>query len=315
MSGRSATTSRRTGGPRGAHPAIPEAASSRTSGSQAHARPRRRARSRARTRAPLLGAGRLLAVVLAAALVAALLWLLNGPWLRIGSVGWAGTRYTSDQQVAKLLEPLKGSSLLTLDDAALAARLTSLPPVRAASVDPTLPGGIAVRLQEKAPTLVWQTAAGRLVIAADGVIFGDLAFSQTLPSELTRVPFVVDRRADSREFAVGEAVPEPERSIALRLTSLNPAALGSSAKSLQVRIDDRCGFVISPRSGPDWAAAIGLYAMEAGSTGTTARLEAQITAIRTLFAAHRESTIGWVDARNPGKVYWRPIGSGGSGAC
>jgi hypothetical protein len=39
-----------------------------------------------------------------------------------------------------------------------------------------------------------------------------------------------------------------------------------------------------------------------------ARLERQVTAVRTLFASRPEAEIGWVDVRNPGKVYFRAKG-------
>ena len=314
MSGRSAASSSRGAVRRdGARPAAPDGTPSRKSGAQARAR--RRPRPRARTRVPLLGAGRLLALVLAGALVAGFLWLLEGPWLRIGSMALAGAHYTSGDAVAAILEPLKGSSLLTLDDTAVAARLTSLPAVRAAHVEPTLPGGISVQLEEKAPALIWQTSAVRLVVAADGAVFGKTALAASLAPPLAALPLVDDRRRASLDIYIGDRVPEPERSIALRLAAINPATLGSKAKALQVRLDDRCGFVIAPRSGAGWAAAMGLYGMDPDPTATAARIGAQVAAIRTLFAAHRESSVGWVDARNPGRVYWRPNGPDGSDAC
>src|SRR4029077_11000135 len=67
----------------GAHPVGPDGAPVRRSGTQAQASPRRRSRPRARTRTQLLGTGRLLALVLAAGLAAGLVWLLQGPWLRV----------------------------------------------------------------------------------------------------------------------------------------------------------------------------------------------------------------------------------------
>ncbi|TMB81230.1 MAG: hypothetical protein E6J39_11180 [Chloroflexi bacterium] len=243
----------------------------------------------------MLGAGRLLALVLAATLVAGFLWLLEGPWLRIGSVAWAGARYTSGNDVAAILEPLKGSSLLTLDDTAVAARLTS-------------------QLEEKAPALIWQTSAVRLVVAADGAVFGETALGASL-APLAGLPLVDDRRRASLDIYIGDRIPEPEWSIAIRLAAINPATLGSKAKALQVRLDDRCGFVIAPRNGAGWATAMGLYGMDPDPTATATRIGAQVAAIRTLFAAHRESTVGWVDARNPGRVYWRPNGPDRSDAC
>jgi hypothetical protein len=37
-----------------------------------------------------------------------------------------------------------------------------------------------------------------------------------------------------------------------------------------------------------------------------ARIERQVGGVRTLFAEEPETTIGWLDVRNPGRVYWRP---------
>ena len=253
--------------------------------------------------------------MLAAALAAGFVWLLQGPWLRVGSVAWSGARYTSGEQVEAILAPLRGSSLLTLDDAAVAARLTSLPAVSSARVEPTLPGGISVAIEEKAPTLVWQTSAVRLLVANDGVVFGDLSLSTPLPAALARLPFVDDQRGSSLDFFIGDRIPDAERSIALRLAAINPLMLGSTAKGLRVRLDDQCGYVISPTSGANWSAAIGLSGMDPNSAAMAAGIDARVAAVRTLFATHPERGIRWVDARNPGKVYWRPNGPGGSDAC
>jgi len=253
--------------------------------------------------------------VLAAGLVGALLWLVNGPLLRVRSVAWAGTRYTTDDQVAAILEPLKGSSLLTLDDAAVAGRLASLPGVRAAQVEPTLPGGLSVQLQEKAAALVWQTSAARLLVAADGMVFGHVSRTTPMPGNLAALPLVDDRRAAALDIFVGDRIPDIERSMALRLAAINPLALGSKARGLLVRLDDACGYVLVPRGGASWAAAIGLSGTDQQSAVTASDIDAHVAAVRTLFAAHPESTVGWVDARNPGKVYWRANGPGGSDAC
>jgi POTRA domain, FtsQ-type len=253
--------------------------------------------------------------VLAAALAAGFAWLLQGPWLRVSSATWSGARYTSAEQVAAILAPLRGSSLLTLDDAAVAAQVASLPAVQSATVEPTLPGGISVAIQEKVPALVWQTSAVRLLVADDGVVFGDLSLSTPLPAALARLPLIDDRRDTSLDFFIGDRIPDAERSIALRLSAINPVALGSTAKGLRVRLDDQCGYVISPSSGASWSAAIGLSGMDPNSAAMSAGIDARVAAVRTLFAAHSERGIRWVDARNPGKVYWRANGPGGSDAC
>jgi len=59
-----------------------------------------------------------------------------------------------------------------------------------------------------------------------------------------------------------------------------------------------------------WQVALGVYGIDPRETATEAdeRLERQVAAVRTLFAAHAEDEVGWVDVRNPGKVYFRAKG-------
>jgi hypothetical protein len=70
---------------------------------------------------------------------------------------------------------------------------------------------------------------------------------------------------------------------------------------------DEYGFIIASRA-PVWRAALGFYGLDPREEASVAdeRLEAQVAAIRTLFATRPESSVTWLDARNPGKVYWAP---------
>jgi cell division septal protein FtsQ len=309
--------------PRGASPATPHVASSPRprAGGRAAARQRRSTGSHARRTGPRLraprlrlpGGGRIGAALLAALFAAALVYLVDGPWLRISSVAWAGTRYADPDELSAILTPLRGTSLLALDSRLLSARLRGLPAVAEADVEPQLPGGVSVTVQEKTPAVIWQTNAVRLLVARDGVVFGEIALSAKLPAQVAGLPLVDDRRRSSHDLNPGDRIPADERSLALRLDTLDPALLGSRATSLDVRIDERCGYVVSPSKG-GWSAAFGMYGPSAGDA-SPADIDAQVAAVRTLFAAHRENTIGWVDVRNPGKVYWRPNGPGGSNAC
>jgi hypothetical protein len=76
-----------------------------------------------------------------------------------------------------------------------------------------------------------------------------------------------------------------------------------------VRLDDEYGFrLVAADQG--WEAALGVFGLDPRETVAEAeeRLERQVAAVRTLFAEHDESTLGWVDVRNPGKVYFRAKG-------
>ncbi len=269
------------------------------------ARPRQPVRARLATRLP--SRSRIGAVLLFAALVAGLVTLVNGPWLRVARTAHAGERYTPPEQLQAVLAAYVGRPLLTLDSAEIAGRLAQLPAVAEARVSARLPDGLEVTVVEKRPAATWFTPAARLVLASDGSIIGSLPRVAELPRELARLPAIDDLRTASRSLAVGAAVPLAELRAAERLLELDPELLGSRADRFGVRVDDEYGFMLVAER-PGWEAALGFYQAAPGETEAEAmaRLDAQVAAVRTLFAERPERLVGWVDARNPGKVYWAP---------
>lgn len=308
--------------PRGAAPIRPAttttrrapAARPRRGGGRAHARQRG-----AHLRLPRLPAGsrgsRLLAAVMAIALTAALVGLVNGPWLRISTVQWTGAQYTPGTRLSAMLAPLRGTSLLAVDAGTVAAELATLPTVASAHVETRFPNGVAVQLTEKPPAVLWSTRTDRFVLSADGVVIAEVAPGAKLTSALAALPAIVDDRGISLDLAVGDRVAADDLATALELRAIDPAALGSRATSVNVSITDACGYALRPSPSGAWTAIFGTYELLAGDgRARTARIADQVAAVRTLFATEKESAVGWLDVRNPGKVYWRPAGRGGS-AC
>lgn len=268
------------------------------------ARPPRSSRRRALPRLPSLG--RIAAGLLASVLSAGLVAMLNGPWLHVNELAWAGERLTPGDDLARLLEPTRGRNLLALDTGALAARVERLPAVERAEVSARLPGRLALSVTEKAPTFIWQTHTLRLIGAADGALIGALPLADPLPPDLGKLPFVEDHREAARLTGIGDVIPGPMLEIARYLTRLDPALLGSKASRLSIRLDDEYGFVVvSPD--PAWEAAFGFYGLEPRDQGQSLpeQIGRQVAAVRTLFAAEPETGVSWIDARNPGKVYFR----------
>ena len=243
------------------------------------------------------------------AAVAGLVALLSGPWLRVTDVSWTGDQFTRGRDLERLLAPVRGVNLLALDTAALRDQLGRLPPVASVSVAATLPGRLEVAIEEREATFVWETASARLLGAADGTLFAALQRDQALAPEAAALPRVDDRRAMARLMTTGDRIAEPILRTALRLAALDPAVLGSDAPSVAVRIDDEYGFRLVATD-PAWEVALGAYGTDPaeGPADAMARLERQITAVRTLFATHPETEVGWIDVRNPGKVYFRAKG-------
>lgn len=279
----------------------------------ASTRPRRRAGQakrpgrpvRQRLRGRPAAAGRILALLVFTTLVGGLVTILNGPWLRVAGVAAAGAHFTSPQQLDQLLAPYDGESLLTLDSGALAASLRALPAVAEARVSARLPDRLTVTLTEKAAALTWLTPQRRLVVAGDGSIIAELPPDAEPSDELLALPAVDDGRPASRVLAAGGSIPAQEIRAAQRLLTLDPALLGSRATGFSLRVDGEYGFILVATR-PAWQVALGFYQLDPDETeaAAVARLDAQVAAVRTLFGEQREGAIGWVDARNPGKVYW-----------
>ena len=241
--------------------------------------------------------------------LAALATLAGGSWLRVGEVDASGGTWTSVSRLEGVVEPLRGRPLLTLDRRAVEAELEALPGVAEARVEAYLPDRVEVTITESPAALVWQTSAVQMVCAADGTVIGQVSLGAPLPAALSGLPFVDDQRGASRDIVVGEVVPADEVRTALRLVDLEPATLGSTAERLTVRIDEQYGFIlVAPEIG--WSAAFGFYGLDPreADADVAARVEQQAASVRTLFADQPEASVAWVDARNPGRVYWRAKG-------
>jgi cell division septal protein FtsQ len=252
---------------------------------------------------------RLLAGVAAVAAGAGLVAMLTGPWLRVQEVSWSGARYTAADELGSLLDDQEGRSVLSVDTRTLATRLENLPAVSEAVVVASLTGRVEATLTEHEAAFVWQTSSANLLGTADGSIFAALPRDADLPEDLAAVPRVTDERRSGRLVAVGDRVAAALLETTMRILAIDPAALGSSASTLSVRIDDEHGFRLVSAD-PAWEIALGVYGIDPRVTSAeaAARLERQVTAVRTLFAEESEAGIGWVDVRNPGKVYFRAKG-------
>lgn len=252
---------------------------------------------------------RLLAGVGAVAVAAVLVTLLNGPWLRVTEVAWAGEQFTSERDLGRVLEGQRGRSVLVIDTGELGRRLERLPTVADATVSASLPGRIDVSIVEREAAFVWTTSTVQLLGDADGTLFAAMPRDADLAPQQIDLPRVTDERTTARLMTPGDEIPDALLAIALRLADVDPASLGSKATQLSVRLDDEFGFRVTAAE-PGWEMALGVFGMDPNETEAvaTARLERQVTAVRTLFASHPEAEISWVDVRNPGKVYFRAKG-------
>jgi hypothetical protein len=243
------------------------------------------------------------------ALVAGTAWLAAGPWLQIRAVTYAGADWTGRDALDAVTDPMHGRSLLLVDAQATAEELGTLPGVQTANVDIGLFGDVRISLVEGDAVARWRTDAAQLLVAEDGTVVGVLSLDATAGAALAALPAVEDQREASHDLSVGDQIPEHEVNAALLVSALTPAQLGSDVATLGVSIDETFGFVVSaPQAG--WEAAFGFYGVDPDDTPDVmqARLQSQASGVRTLFASHPEAGLAWIDARNPGRVYFRARG-------
>ncbi|HWC31819.1 MAG TPA: FtsQ-type POTRA domain-containing protein [Actinomycetota bacterium] len=232
-------------------------------------------------------------------------YALMGPLFRVETLASSGTRFTPTEAIDARLAEVNGSSMLTLDTRALANGIEALPGVAEARIETTLPGTVSVAVREDEPVIVWSTATAFLAIASDGGVVGAFSDADSLPADVAGLPLIEDSRGSTGDIGVGDRLDAVETRAALRLATVDPALLGSDVPALSVRVDDLYGFVlVAPER---WEAALGFYGREPGddAEAATARIERQIAAVRTLFADQPEASVVWLDARNPGKIYFR----------
>ncbi len=252
---------------------------------------------------------RITAVLMCLVLVAGAGWLVAGPWLRIRAVTYAGADWTAREDLDRVTNPLLGRSALTVDAAATAEELAELPGVESATVDIGLFGRAEVSLIEGDAVAVWLTDAARLLVAEDGTVVGIQARDATGEGSIADLPVIDDVRPASHDLSVGDQIAGPEVDAALLLAELEPDRLGSQAAFLTISLDGTYGFILSsPQAG--WQAALGYYGLDPADThdAVAARVASQASGIRTLFASHPEASVAWIDARNPGRVYFRARG-------
>jgi len=240
-------------------------------------------------------------------LVVGAAWLTAGPWLRVRAVTVDGAGWTPKGELHRVTDPVIGDSALLVDASSLAGALNELPAVESATVEVGLLGTVHVTLVEGGAVAVWRTTAASLLLTEDGTVVGIQSRDAAPQGASAGLPRIDDGRDASHDLVVGDAIPENELDAALLLAALPGPRLGSASPTVTVSVDPTYGFVLSAAG---WQAAFGFYGLDPADTPqvVAARIESQSAAVRTLFSIHPEAGVAWIDARNPGRVYFRARG-------
>jgi cell division septal protein FtsQ len=178
------------------------------------------------------------------------------PVFEFGELRIEGATYTDPLAVQRSVEPARGENLFRLSTAPLVAELRDIPTVADARIGIALPGTLVVTLDEREPVLVWKVGSQRYLVDRDGLLVGRLG--DDAPPEAEQLPAVVDERARSSSFGVGQRLDPVDVDAATRLASLTPAQIASSAGRLAVVVTDDHGFEL--RAQPKgWTAIFGFY--------------------------------------------------------
>ena len=198
-----------------------------------------------------------------------------------------GATWTGEDTVRGVLGPVGGENLFALRTDILEQRVATLPPVAAADVTVALPDVVHVVVTERLPLLVWQVGRSQWLVDRDGAVFAELG--ETPPAHANDLPVIQDQRLASTALQVGATVDPIDLDAALRLASLKPTDVGSTAGRLKIMVDDSSGFILHTQ--PDgWSAVFGFYTKTVRDPNLIA---GQVRLLRS-FLEGREATVATI---------------------
>jgi cell division septal protein FtsQ len=193
-----------------------------------------------------------------------------------------GTTWTPEADVLAALAVPADQNVFTVRANDLANRLAQFPSIKGASVTVSLPDEVHVNVDERQALVVWKVGDRRFLVDADGLLFAELG--ENPPEAATALPVIDDAQLFSMQLDVGSKLDPVVLDAALRLGSLTPADVGSSARSLSLRVDDANGFTMRSRPA-NWTAIFGFYTP---TLRTTDLVPGQVRLLRSLLAGRED---------------------------
>jgi hypothetical protein len=181
-----------------------------------------------------------------------LLWLLTDASFRVteANVSVSGLVHAREVDVRVHLAGLDRSpNAFRVRASEIVSRLQDLPEVAGATARVSLPGSVAIHVQEREPIFVWSNGSERLLVDRSGVLF---APQRTADPGL---PVVEDGRL-TEPWQPGARLPASDLQVMRQLLALTPESLGSEAEDLHLRVDERDGYVLDSDR---WQAIFGHY--------------------------------------------------------
>lgn len=195
-----------------------------------------------------------------------------------------GATWTQEHDLVAALAIPPDQNAFALRTADLVGRLISIPAVRGAVVTVALPDEVRVVISQRQAQMTWKVGERQFLVDETGLLFAGLDETGSPGPDL---PVIDDRRAISMNLGVGSTLDVVTLDAALRLGSLVPADLGSSATRLVLRVDDEEGFVIRGIP-PDWSAVFGFYTP---TLRTTELIPGQVRLLRGVLLGREETVL------------------------
>lgn len=147
-------------------------------------------------------------------------WVTNSPLFDMRTLRVSGNRHLSDADVARLAGLSRATNVVWLRTGRVADRMERDPWVLRAKVSRTLPGVVAVSIQERRPVAVLQVRGSLLLVSGDGVILGRASARARLPAiEVRGASTEVGTRISiTPQLIAARALPEGLRRRVARIT-------------------------------------------------------------------------------------------------
>jgi cell division protein FtsQ len=137
-----------------------------------------------------------LAIILAAGW-----WVTTTPLFDLRTLTVSGNRHLTDSEVARLAGLSRSTNVMWLRTDALAERIERDPWVLRATVSRTLPGTVAVSIQERSAIAILESGRSLLLVSGDGMILG-----RARSGISARLPAIV---LSGVSAATGTRIPNP----------------------------------------------------------------------------------------------------------
>jgi cell division protein FtsQ len=176
---------------------------------------------------------------------------------------------------AALTGAARSMTTLHVDRDELAKAVEAYPVVRDLEANPDFPHTLQIRVVEHHPAAIAVTDGGRVPVAGDGTVLGDLPVEGRLPT--------ITADGTIR----GERLEDPDALTAARLAGAAPAPLRGRLETVRLRKEQ--GLVVLLRDGPELI------------FGNATRLRAKWTAAVRVLADKAAAGASYIDVRLPGR--------------